>query len=245
MQTFQVLRQVKIDSLYQSLKKATEEDLIDQLESYNSLEFNFEDSDFEDSGIAFVNQPVLLSADPKRDCEDAIKLYEFLKINRQQAFDPRFWVTLCHRDFKNYIQGRWVPAKQHYEQDGLKKRQELILRRYFFKQGHVHDLRYNGLSRLWWSVELTKDSQQPDPYFYTRILFTDSSIWQQIIQRKIARSNSILKTVLQHLKESGLISDSKKAVRVLEELDIVLALNKIHQNQPELKQTLKKITQTI
>ena len=166
-----------------------------------------------------------LSGRAEDDVDDAIRLHQFLKLSRLEASDPRLWAYLAHVNFRSYMQKRW-PVKGDVVSLGAEEvrasASKLIISRWF-TTGKARSLGRHGLSRLWWATELTwapweRDSsgallRQADKYHYTRLLFTNQSLLQELLDRKIGWSGPVLVGMLHALAVEGVLQSGRKVWR--------------------------------
>lgn len=143
-----------------------------------------------------IELPMFLNCDnADKDVEKAIALHEGLKIQRlEEACDPRLWSYLSLVVYRDYISERW----------GLdKKKPSVTETRMFYLNSSTNRNAKHALARLWWSVEMTKDLDENDPYAYTRQLLGkgNSQIMFDLIERRyIFRNRDIIKSYLDFFK---------------------------------------------
>lgn len=122
------------------------------------------------------------------DIENAIAIYEHLRLQPYQAADMRLWVSLTHYTYWDYMQYRW-PIKD-------KNRRSNILSRYF--DGEKPFSR-NGLARLWWSVHLTVDDTaktDTERYRYTKLFWNDQDKVDNLSSYNLCHIKPLLWAVL-------------------------------------------------
>jgi hypothetical protein len=67
----------------------------------------------------------------------------------------------------------------------------------------------NGLSRLWWYVELTYDEALEDPYEYTKLLLEDQDLAGPTIENKyLSRNKVAMKALFEMLDYVGKLQDA-------------------------------------
>jgi hypothetical protein len=144
----------------------------------------------------------VLEISPASDAANAIKVYEYLSaLDDTSACDERVWSYMTHVPFRNHMIGRW-PIQPDVDNE---KAIISVNDHWFYGQ---RGLVRNGIARLWWGVrasvapwEDTSDSDfyqnidKSDRYRYTKLLFSKSVIYQQIMEREQTRSPRV-KTVL-------------------------------------------------
>lgn len=132
----------------------------------------------------------IFKASPNDDYDNAIKLYESIDIEYlEEVSDPRLWSYLCLVVYKQYIIDRY---------DLLKKNPGVIEKRLFYLNSSANKNATNAISRLWWAVHLTKVDDHPsDIYYYTKIIFSNTDILFNIIERKhISKNRSLVNSFL-------------------------------------------------
>tara|TARA_Y100000590_G_C15547746_1_gene949660 strand:- start:337 stop:1104 length:768 start_codon:yes stop_codon:yes gene_type:complete len=146
-----------------------------------------------------------LDPDQKLDADNAIKLYEcFGNLGIDLMVDPRFWTSLSHINYKDYVYERWLKSRIEESSDKIIR---AIQVRYFTKFfGSDRALVRHALSRLWFGAYLTTNNgsdelkyyfdDEKDQYLYTKMLYK----WQQIqfdfLERSMGRDKKILLSVL-------------------------------------------------
>jgi len=126
------------------------------------------------------------------DCEAAITLYEAYKdLSPLQASQESFWIYLTHVDLFQYVKKRWnKEITVNYVQD------------HWFFRGKKHEMLRNALTELWWGVYLTVDNDNAaDPYYFTKILFSNAQIIFRILPNTFARHKEAVFGVLQFIED--------------------------------------------
>lgn len=176
------------------------------------------------------------------DVENAIKLFEYLALDKTQASDKRLWVYLSHVTFRTYTMERWK-LKQSEEElaisnDAKRKAISYISERWFLS-GNARSLRRHSIARLWWAAYLTaapwlKDPEyfgaleNTDKYIYTKVLFSSQDIAQQILERRLGWSDKLLIAILEYLRLHPEVAQNRDAERTLmKELNLVLGYRKL------------------
>lgn len=116
--------------------------------------------------------------DPNNNFETAKQLFELMPdLRLEEANDKRLWTYLCLFPYRNYIIGRgnYDPSKIH---------KDTITKNIFYKTTAYNTSVRNHLSRLWWAIKMTFSSGQEDNYYYSKILFSNSQVFQDATQRK-------------------------------------------------------------
>ena len=158
----------------------------------------------------------------KFDFENAVNLYESMKLNRVQASDHRLWAYLCHGPYYNYVKNRFRPnrdnkifdVRRFYEYDDKDKSTVInYIRNRFFTAVDNRTLRRNGVGFFWWAVELTHtpwdrwngiEQNSKDKYYYTKCILKDTDRYQQIFERSIGKEPKIAFALLDTIIENNL-----------------------------------------
>jgi len=156
------------------------------------------------------------------DFENAVNLYESLKLNRVQACDKRLWAYLCHGPYYDFVKNRYKPNRENnifdvskfYEyNDKDKGTVTNYINNRFFTAVDNRTLRRNGIAFLWWAVELTHtpwdrwngiEQNSKDKYHYTKCILKDTDIYQQIFERTIGKEPLIAFALLDTIIENNL-----------------------------------------
>lgn len=176
------------------------------------------------------------------DLENAILLYGYYKnIDETQASDPRLWTYLSHVEFRKYSLARWGlnGAYEDLKNETKYKAINQIFDHWFVRGSNDRDLRRHSIARLWWAVHLTcapwerdpeffSDLKNKDLYYYTRALFFNQDIYQQVLERAMGRSNRILISILDYLAKNKKFASSRENVRnLVKELNLIYGIKKI------------------
>ena len=96
------------------------------------------------------------------------------------------------------MSARWSVEK-HMTSDGRLKSQEGLASRYFIKgsKGLVR----NGISRLWWYGNVSYDEDRADKFELTAVMLKYQDIAQNILERNFSRNHTVIKAVLEVLRE--------------------------------------------
>jgi hypothetical protein len=135
-----------------------------------------------------------------KDTENAMCLHRTLDgLTPLQARDPRLWTRLTHMEFWSYMRLRW-PVERHWQDSD--KAVRFIDSRYFVPQNQSRALLRNGIARLWWTAQLSSDSNRASPYEMTAVLLSALDITQQILERGMGRASNVLWGFLEFLMEN-------------------------------------------
>ena len=162
-----------------------------------------------DTGIEVPDYELVIGG-PETDFENAKILFEAFhgKLNPVQASDLRLWAYLAHVQHWEYMNNRWkvnVPDEDEDPDDGKKspreKALERVKNRYFYNYGLGKDYVRQGIARLYWSVYLTYDEGNENPYEYTELLFTKQDVLVNIGERSYGRNRTIALAAMKELKK--------------------------------------------
>ena len=165
--------------------------------------------DYFDTGIEVPDYELIIGG-PETDFQNAKILYGAFKgkINSIQASDLRLWAYLAHAQHWEYMNNRWkinVPDEDEEPDDEKKSPREKALerakKRYFFNSGLSKDFVRHGIARLYWSVYLTYDENNDDPYEYTELLFNKQDVLVNIGERSYGRNKIIALAAMKELKK--------------------------------------------
>jgi hypothetical protein len=164
----------------------------------------------------------LVSGGQENDLRNSHLLHSALRLTPAMAENRCLWARLAHVELWDYMRGRWSPdehAPPPEKKDGERKRElkdrKLTLflqRRYFVMKRNSRDLMRNGVARLWWAAELTKDGE--GSYRDTQTL-----LWMpEIAERQYGQYPLVLRTLLRfvasarsELIKEGVRKDLRKA----------------------------------
>ena len=245
MYKIKLLSQTKIDAWQNQLKRGEDQVLIASFINGQPIinpELDY-DGTFNLKGSLTLPR---LNPNRQKDAKNAIKIYEMLAdLDWRQANNSRLWTTLAIAYYLPYTQQRWLVAKDNVNQA------KLVLRRCFYQPDLADRLFHNSIARLYWATKLTKrarkfqlddhpnqstegDRARLRVYRYTHQLFNGPGYFQQIMQRKTARNNQILKALLKVLCQKDRQNQQlskEQLVKLLKELDLVIGHRKIQSLQ--------------
>ena len=150
------------------------------------------------STIVPQNKPIFLlpDGDSSYDFENAVRVHECYSLTPVQASDPRLWARLAHVEAWDYMQRRW-PVEES-------KNPQYVRHRYFVAGSDSRAIIRNGIARLWWSAEITKDPRYTnDPYKLTRIILSKLDITQQLLERSYGRSRKFVQATMRFIEENA------------------------------------------
>lgn len=121
--------------------------------------------------------------------DNSITLFEYLKdIDMSIVIDQRFWTTLSHTYYYDYIRARMpFPGKKNNETlSDYRARLDRYVNDHFFQNGEQRRSRHT-LAGLWWRAFLTYDDKLHNPFEYTEKLysFTDSDLLNSVVENTL------------------------------------------------------------
>lgn len=151
--------------------------------------FIYEEYDLASNEYSPVVKLILPKNDDNYEVENSIALYDSLKkLDMSIIIDKRFWTTLSHTYYYDYIQSRIpVPTKKSGETiDQYNKKLDSYINDHYFQDGWQRRSRHT-LSGLWWRAHLTYDERLDDPFEYTKKLnsFTDRDLMNAMIENTL------------------------------------------------------------
>ena len=144
-------------------------------------EYYFDDKNILLEDTVLPKVPSSVNGKFATDIDLAITLYENLELEPLTANDGRLWTYLSLGMYRDYIYNRYDCLHNN--------RVETILGYFFFKGSAANALASNPISKLWWGIHKTIDKDLDDPYRYSRILFSKSQVFFDVIERAAIISN--------------------------------------------------------
>ena len=120
----------------------------------------------------------LNSADPssKKRFEASKIVYEDLKdLSIEEAHDVRLWSFLSLYVYRGYCINRYKKGRE-----GNKK---TILTRFFTIGDNYLTFTRNYISGLYWTAKKTYDNNLDDPYYYTKLIYSNTQLTQDLMER--------------------------------------------------------------
>lgn len=197
-----------------------------------------------DTGIEVADYQ-LINGGSENDFTNAKILYESFKgkLNPVQASDLRLWAYLAHVQHWDYMRSRWgidIPDEEEEEEDNGKKNPkdkaiDRVGSRYFFKASKGKAFVRQGIARLYWSVYLTYDDTNDNPYEYTEYFFSKQDIFTSITERSYARNKVLVLAALKELKKYPELSrkDIRLFLAKLNQAGAITVLDFLDKNQAE------------
>jgi hypothetical protein len=177
-----ILSQDSVDSL-RSLVKAdvdVRESAFDTLVEEHRLRLIDVEYDIDETHKELV-LPTGATQAENADTPNCIQIGNYLPtLSAAQATDERLWVTLCLRDFSDYVAMRW-PKPNHVTQ--VKH-----IGTHWFSTGIRGRMRNNGVGRLWWYQHFCKKVSGKNLEEVFEVLFENSDYRSTILERSSSAS---------------------------------------------------------
>jgi Family of unknown function (DUF6339) len=143
-----------------------------------------------------------LNPEAKFDLDNAISLHSALPLTRVQAADERLWVYLSLVTYWDYTFRRW---NIDFNLDKESSQRTTVLTRYAMLLDSQSDrpLLRNAISRLWWVTEMTIDYNRKDKYELTKIILSNTDVYQQVMERSFSRNEVVIRAILELFSELG------------------------------------------
>jgi hypothetical protein len=196
----------------------------------------------------------------KDDLENAIKLYESMKLNRVQASDARLYAYLCHGPYYEFVRTRYSPNKKFKDYEvanfyNEKKEIQTTIKNYITNKFFINNNRSlvdNGIASLWWACEFTHSpwekystikKNNKDKYHYTEIILSKPDIYQQVFERTYGRETPLIFHLLDFIIDNNLGRSEYRPLVI--SLNSQLAFN-VFSNQSEdaIKSNFSKLMKT-
>lgn len=175
------------------------------LRDYVVENHEFDKDEIVPTKIKISSDAPVLSASTESDAENAIKVYEYLhSLDDSSACDERVWSYMTHVTFREHMIGRWP-----VDLDKADRAVVSVKDHWFYGQ---RGLVRNGIARLWWGarasvapweededVEFYDAIDKTDRYRYTKLLFSKSVIYQQIMEREQIRPPKIRVALFEYM----------------------------------------------
>lgn len=195
------IKHKSVESLFFTIQEASRRD------SYFENDLRF--LDMEDKVSIKIDLkfplPSFANHDVKSDAENSIALFESLgNLPIDLSIDERFWTSLCHLYYPDYVFNRWIKEKNNVE---------VIKERFFtIAFGSDRALARNAISRLWFGAYLTVNTNNEDyKYFFeefedkfvfTKTLFSYQDIQSGLLERSLGRNKKITLSILHFFEKN-------------------------------------------
>lgn len=177
-----------------------------------------------------VNLKVTEYPKSKNDLKNAITFFEAYKdMSPLVAAQEAFWAYLTHVEYYDYVKERW-------DINSETSANNIILR--FFVNGTLK-LTRNALGHLWWTVYITYDEENKDPYHLTRILFTNTEVVQDMTESQFFSVRPLTRGVLEFFEEHTDIKPTKINIKKI--MSYFNSLGGVRELSFETEDSIKKI----
>lgn len=177
----------------------------------NLIDGKYDDLYFQSSNLILKEKilpevPKGITKDFETDILLAKELYENLEISTELvANDGRIWTYLSLGKYRRHIYNRYNCVEP--------KKMETILGYFFFKGASANSIASNPISKLWWGIHKTIDTSLSDPYEYSNILFSNSQVLFDVIERATIVSNrnlveAFLEVIKDHQQNPSKVSEN-------------------------------------
>ncbi len=185
------------------------DDVRSNIAGYIDGNLDIEDAGIVNTKIKLPNDIPVLETSPDSDATNAIKVYEYLStLDDSSACDERVWSYMTHVTFRDHMIGRW-PIES--DSDIEKATSSVNDHWHYGQRGLVR----NGIARLWWGVRASvalweeesssdfyHNIDKSDRYKYTKLLFSKSVIYQQIMEREQTRSPRVKTALFEYIYDN-------------------------------------------
>jgi hypothetical protein len=210
------------------------EEIRDNLPKYFDGSLKLEDEGIVNTKIRVPKDIPVLDAFADSDATNAIKVYEYLStLDDSSATDERVWSYMAHVPFRDHIIGRWPIGPS----DDIEKAITSINDHWFYGQ---RGLVRNGIARLWWGVRASvapwedsndidfyKTIDKTDRYRYTKLLFSKSVIYQQIMEREQTRSPRVKTALFEYIYNNQEIT-KEQINYIAKRIDMISSFRKLN-----------------
>lgn len=134
-----------------------------------------------------------------------------------EATDERLWVTLCFRDYSEYVKKRWPLRK------------DVTLARHvqthWFVKGSRERMRDNAISRLWWMAHITEQVPEINADDVLRTLFFNNDYRKRLMESN-SSTNSInvlgsILSISQKAFDKGIKYNREKFLTFMRRVDLI------------------------
>lgn len=186
----QILSQNSVDML-RSLARADvdiREPDFDTLVEEHHLQLIDAEYDIDESYEDLV-LPTGASQEDNADTPNCILIGKYLPtLSAAEATDERLWVTLCMREFSDYVAMRWPKPNNVTQADHIQT--------HWFATGIRGRMRNNGVGRLWWYQHFCKKVPGKNLEDVFEVLFENSDYRSTILERSSSASYVNVTTVI-------------------------------------------------
>lgn len=146
---------------------------------------------------------LIMSDKPIDDFENAKAFFEAYKdMSPIVASQETIWAYLTHVEYFDYVKLRWNISSN--------KSPETIIDHFFVTS--MLKIARNGLARLWWSVYLTYDKDNEDPYHLTKIFFANTQFVLTMSESQFFSCKPLTYGILEFFESHPDIKQTKAAI---------------------------------
>lgn len=209
MKKVKVIKESALNEIFQFIEKyLTENNSFEFIQKLNKGEF---DNKFFNEKNLITHKNLIFPPFKSSDRFECAKtLYESTsKLTEIEATDPRLWNYACLKVYRDYIF-----SDRKVNQDISK---DLVYRYYTYAlTSSATTTALNSISRLWWGIHRSIDKTDANnPYKYSKILFSNSQIFQDITQRGLIFSSTKLTlSMLKFIENKNKKTDITKLISV-------------------------------
>lgn len=140
--------------------------------------------------------PSKKSQKDQTDFENCKAMHEqFTGLTAATATDERLWVTLCFREYAEYVRERWPIDKE--------ERATSHVSDHWFAKTSRNRMRDNAISRLWWIAHIASRVSDASIDEVLEMLFFDSDYRQNLLDRtSSANSANVVAAILSISKKA-------------------------------------------
>jgi hypothetical protein len=146
------------------------------------------------------------SSDKDFQYQNAILLYEKLRINPYQASNPALWTFLALVTFRDYMS----KLRSDISADNDLNEGRYLLSHYFCAGSAVKDLLLNDISLLWWGAHLTVQKDTEAPYKLTKEVFSMLDYTRHLLPGSQGRNPAFRHAVLEFVVENPELFKAKR-----------------------------------
>lgn len=184
------------------------DDIATDINDYREPNFTYDAEGIVPTKILIPSTAPVLGASAEDDAENAIKVHEYLvSLDESSACDERVWSYMAHITFREHMMARWAIGAEDID-----KATTSIRDHWFYGQ---RGLVRNGIARLWWGARISvapwehpgdeefyAEIDKTDRYRYTKLLFSKSVIFQQIMEREQTRPPRIRVALFEYIHDN-------------------------------------------
>ena len=186
-----------------------------------------------------LKSPAGISQDTNFDLENCKSIYDSLStLTAAKATDERLWVTLCFRDYSEYVIKRWPLERAKTPSNHVQD--------HWFARTSRNRMRDNGISRLWWMAHIAKRVPGSTIDEVLATLFFNSDYRSSLLERNTsANAINVVVSILsisQRAFDSGTEFNREKFRNFMKKVDLIGKRTSLPSlGQDELEQLLSPV----